>query len=222
MTNYGFHSAMRDGGVEVAVHAGRRPPRAGRAAAPRLGARGRAVRPHHRHGFVPSGDGTASALLTLEALGGPRPRRARRDGEAAPAARERQGGRPRRAGGRRMRSGQPIERGVGAPGGSRPGARAHFGYRATDARDGGGARARPNARRSSRELRVSSNRGYAESTAMCGIIGYVGPNECRDLLLEGLQRLEYRGYDSAGLSLITNGSVGTFTRSATSSTCATP
>ncbi len=43
---------------------------------------------------------------------------------------------------------------------------------------------------------------------MCGIIGYVGPSECRDLLLEGLQRLEYRGYDSAGLSLITNGSVG--------------
>jgi glucosamine--fructose-6-phosphate aminotransferase (isomerizing) len=43
---------------------------------------------------------------------------------------------------------------------------------------------------------------------MCGIIGYVGPRECRDLLLEGLGRLEYRGYDSAGLSLITNGSVG--------------
>jgi glucosamine--fructose-6-phosphate aminotransferase (isomerizing) len=43
---------------------------------------------------------------------------------------------------------------------------------------------------------------------MCGIIGYVGPRECRDLLLEGLQRLEYRGYDSAGLSLVINGSVG--------------
>jgi glucosamine--fructose-6-phosphate aminotransferase (isomerizing) len=43
---------------------------------------------------------------------------------------------------------------------------------------------------------------------MCGIIGYVGPRECRDLLLEGLRRLEYRGYDSAGLSLIKNGSVG--------------
>ena len=43
---------------------------------------------------------------------------------------------------------------------------------------------------------------------MCGIIGYVGPRECRDLLMEGLRRLEYRGYDSAGLSLITNGSVG--------------
>ena len=43
---------------------------------------------------------------------------------------------------------------------------------------------------------------------MCGIIGYVGSRECRDLLLEGLQRLEYRGYDSAGLSLVTNGAVG--------------
>jgi glucosamine--fructose-6-phosphate aminotransferase (isomerizing) len=43
---------------------------------------------------------------------------------------------------------------------------------------------------------------------MCGIIGYVGPRDCRDLLLQGLQNLEYRGYDSAGLSLITNGSVG--------------
>ena len=43
---------------------------------------------------------------------------------------------------------------------------------------------------------------------MCGIIGYVGSRQCRDLLLEGLQRLEYRGYDSAGLSLVTNGSIG--------------
>ena len=43
---------------------------------------------------------------------------------------------------------------------------------------------------------------------MCGIIGYVGPRECRELLLDGLKRLEYRGYDSAGLSLIRNGDVG--------------
>jgi glutamine---fructose-6-phosphate transaminase (isomerizing) len=43
---------------------------------------------------------------------------------------------------------------------------------------------------------------------MCGIIGYVGSRECRDLLMEGLRRLEYRGYDSAGLSVIRNGSVG--------------
>jgi len=43
---------------------------------------------------------------------------------------------------------------------------------------------------------------------MCGIIGYVGSRECRDLLLQGLQRLEYRGYDSAGLALVAGGRVG--------------
>jgi glutamine---fructose-6-phosphate transaminase (isomerizing) len=43
---------------------------------------------------------------------------------------------------------------------------------------------------------------------MCGIIGYVGSRECRDLLLQGLQRLEYRGYDSAGLSLVADGAIG--------------
>ena len=52
-------------------------------------------------GFVPSGDGIAAALLTLEALGGRRPGRARRDGEAPAAARQRAPRRPRRARGRR-------------------------------------------------------------------------------------------------------------------------
>jgi glutamine---fructose-6-phosphate transaminase (isomerizing) len=37
---------------------------------------------------------------------------------------------------------------------------------------------------------------------MCGIIGYVGPRECKALLLQGLERLEYRGYDSAGIALL--------------------
>ncbi len=37
---------------------------------------------------------------------------------------------------------------------------------------------------------------------MCGIIGYVGPRECKELLLHGLERLEYRGYDSAGIALL--------------------
>ncbi|HET7856288.1 MAG TPA: glutamine--fructose-6-phosphate transaminase (isomerizing) [Gaiellaceae bacterium] len=37
---------------------------------------------------------------------------------------------------------------------------------------------------------------------MCGIIGYVGPRSCKPLLVEGLERLEYRGYDSAGLALL--------------------
>jgi len=36
---------------------------------------------------------------------------------------------------------------------------------------------------------------------MCGIIGYVGERQAKDLLLRGLERLEYRGYDSAGLAL---------------------
>jgi glucosamine--fructose-6-phosphate aminotransferase (isomerizing) len=35
---------------------------------------------------------------------------------------------------------------------------------------------------------------------MCGIIGYVGKRPCTRLLLDGLRRLEYRGYDSAGLA----------------------
>ena len=37
---------------------------------------------------------------------------------------------------------------------------------------------------------------------MCGIIGYVGQRACKPLLLQGLERLEYRGYDSAGLALL--------------------
>ncbi len=38
---------------------------------------------------------------------------------------------------------------------------------------------------------------------MCGIVGYTGPREAGPILLEGLQRLEYRGYDSAGIALVT-------------------
>ena len=37
---------------------------------------------------------------------------------------------------------------------------------------------------------------------MCGIVGYTGKNPCTELLLDGLSRLEYRGYDSAGIALI--------------------
>ena len=40
---------------------------------------------------------------------------------------------------------------------------------------------------------------------MCGIIGYVGARECKSLLLGGLERLEYRGYDSAGIALLESG-----------------
>jgi glucosamine--fructose-6-phosphate aminotransferase (isomerizing) len=37
---------------------------------------------------------------------------------------------------------------------------------------------------------------------VCGIVGYVGRRPCQELLLQGLEKLEYRGYDSAGLSLL--------------------
>ena len=37
---------------------------------------------------------------------------------------------------------------------------------------------------------------------MCGIVGYVGRREVRPLLLSGLEHLEYRGYDSAGISVL--------------------
>src|ERR1700683_715602 len=37
---------------------------------------------------------------------------------------------------------------------------------------------------------------------MCGIVGHVGPRKARPLLMAGLERLEYRGYDSAGISVI--------------------
>ncbi len=42
---------------------------------------------------------------------------------------------------------------------------------------------------------------------MCGIIGYIGPRETKEVLLESLRRLEYRGYDSAGIALFDGGKV---------------
>ncbi|MCX8059240.1 MAG: glutamine--fructose-6-phosphate transaminase (isomerizing), partial [Spirochaetes bacterium] len=39
---------------------------------------------------------------------------------------------------------------------------------------------------------------------MCGIVGYIGFNNCKDILIEGLKKLEYRGYDSAGIAMISS------------------
>jgi len=45
---------------------------------------------------------------------------------------------------------------------------------------------------------------------MCGIIGYIGFRNAREVLIEGLKRLEYRGYDSAGIGSIVDGRLRVF------------
>ena len=42
---------------------------------------------------------------------------------------------------------------------------------------------------------------------MCGIVGYVGDRQAADFLLEGLAKLEYRGYDSAGIAVYHDGKI---------------
>jgi glutamine---fructose-6-phosphate transaminase (isomerizing) len=45
---------------------------------------------------------------------------------------------------------------------------------------------------------------------MCGIVGYIGYNDSKEILLKGLEKLEYRGYDSAGIAVINNDGVQIF------------
>ncbi len=45
---------------------------------------------------------------------------------------------------------------------------------------------------------------------MCGIVGYIGPKEKKEILLDGLQELEYRGYDSAGIAIVEEGALHHF------------
>ena len=47
---------------------------------------------------------------------------------------------------------------------------------------------------------------------MCGIVGYTGTKPVQDILVEGLRRLEYRGYDSAGISIVQDGRLNTVHR----------
>ena len=42
---------------------------------------------------------------------------------------------------------------------------------------------------------------------MCGIVGYTGKDKCIPKIISGLESLEYRGYDSAGVAYITNGKI---------------
>ena len=40
---------------------------------------------------------------------------------------------------------------------------------------------------------------------MCGIVGYIGPKQAEEILINGLSKLEYRGYDSAGVGIFFDG-----------------
>jgi glucosamine--fructose-6-phosphate aminotransferase (isomerizing) len=55
------------------------------------------------------------------------------------------------------------------------------------------------------QVASSPERGRSQQSRierMCGIVGYVGPGSANDVLLGGLKRQEYRGYDSAGVAII--------------------
>ena len=45
---------------------------------------------------------------------------------------------------------------------------------------------------------------------MCGIVGYIGDREKKEVILSGLKELEYRGYDSAGMAVMSDGKIDFF------------
>ena len=54
----------------------------------------------------------------------------------------------------------------------------------------------------------STSRVALEWIAVCGIVGYVGARQAQDVVIDGLRRLEYRGYDSAGIALVVDATTG--------------
>src|SRR5882757_6331801 len=83
--------------------------------------------------------------------------------------------------------------------------------RADDSRTGGGPSTRaidgsprgsgPARPRSEQPAKLSYGQGDRRIDVMCGIVGYVGPRAATPILIDGLRKLEYRGYDSAGLAV---------------------
>ena len=216
MTNYGFHAAM-----EQARASTWRPPRVGdRYVLEELRARGWTLGGEQSGHIIDmrfnrTGDGIASALLTLEALGGRDLSERARDGQAAPAPRQRARARPRRARAAprelseavAQRRAQLSGRGrvLVRPSGTEPLVRVMV--EAPTERGGrGGLRAARRARGARARLSCARRRPLQQplvsSLAMCGIVGYVGARPVEELLLAGLGKLEYRGYDSAGISVI--------------------
>ena len=57
------------------------------------------------------------------------------------------------------------------------------------------------------QIEVVKSRVFNERVTMCGITGYIGHRDSAKVLLEGLRKLEYRGYDSAGIATINGGTI---------------
>src|SRR5215470_12422135 len=57
------------------------------------------------------------------------------------------------------------------------------------------------------QVRKRDAQSSATLRGMCGIVGYVGPRPALGILVDGLRRLEYRGYDSAGVAVLAGGEV---------------
>src|SRR5262249_35029035 len=85
---------------------------------------------------------------------------------------------------------------------------------ASKAQEGSACEARREASAASRTAAGRGNRCYSVrrsalesggTRTMCGIVGYVGPKPVAEVLIEGLRKLEYRGYDSAGIAVVEDG-----------------
>ena len=240
MTNLGFHRLMEERGIRVVTTA------VGDRYVLEALRREHAILGGEQSGHViclrdhVTGDGLAAAMLLCGAVAGRTlaeaaavmPRYAQVKENVRVSRREVPGGRARRGG--------APQRGAER---QRPRARPRLGHGAADpgarrGRDGGSWRrtsvvgSLPSFRGSSaspprelcRAFRVlwgSFHPGGVgkRGLEMCGIIGYVGPRECKPLLLQGLERLEYRGYDSAGIALREEGGLD-YVR-ARSATCRT-
>ena len=59
--------------------------------------------------------------------------------------------------------------------------------------------------RSGRKAAYNEHRKMRETDNMCGIIGYTGKDNAEKIMLDALELLEYRGYDSAGIALLNKG-----------------
>ena len=209
MSNFGFHRAMAEAGIEVATT-----PVGDRNVAAELERR-RWTLGGEQSGHIiweelgPTGDGIAAALLTMRALGGAELAEAI-PMQKLPQLLENIEVADRGAVGRSERVREAVEResaeleGRGRvlvrPSGTEALVRVMVeAPTEEECRELDGEAHDADPRRARIALPFRS--------PVCGIVGYVGKRPCRDLLIAGLEKLEYRGYDSAGISLLENGRI---------------